>query len=155
MGDRGYSIDRKIWLAIFAYSCYMAETNVCFESPCQFRSFKTILNFYRTGRLHVVDEMCVMAFSSDLQYWGIQASICNTRGHKVHLYKEYHSVCPLVGIWTLPTPLSPASVPLPPEPKRGEHTRMRVRGWGVPIPTTGEKLSTLPTLCQRSSLGSQ
>jgi hypothetical protein len=28
----------------------------------------------------------------------------------------------------------------------GAHTRLRVRGWGVPIPTIGEKLSTLPTL---------
>jgi hypothetical protein len=111
----------------------MAEANVCFESHCQFRSFKTILNFYRTGRLHVVDEMCVIAFSSDLQYWGIQASICNARGHKVHMYKEYHSVCPLVGIGTLPTPLSPASVPLPPEPKRGGgHTHLRVRGCRSP-----------------------
>ncbi len=39
--------------------------------------------------------------------------------HKVHMYKEYHSVCPLVGIGTLPTPLSPASVSLPPEPGGG------------------------------------
>jgi hypothetical protein len=31
-----------------------------------------------------------------------------------YIYKEYHSVCPLVGIGTLPTPLSPASVSLPP-----------------------------------------
>jgi hypothetical protein len=41
--------------------------------------------------------------------------------HKVHIYKEYHSVCPLAGIGTLPPPLSPASVPLPPEPKGGAH----------------------------------
>jgi hypothetical protein len=39
--------------------------------------------------------------------------------HKVRKYKEYHSVCPRVGIGTLPPPLSPASVPLPPEPKGG------------------------------------
>ncbi len=41
--------------------------------------------------------------------------------HKVYTYKEYHSVCPLVGIETLPTPLSPAIVPqpLPPEPRGG------------------------------------
>ena len=35
------------------------------------RSFLAILNFYRTGKLHVADEMCVMAFNDDLEYWGI------------------------------------------------------------------------------------
>jgi hypothetical protein len=39
--------------------------------------------------------------------------------HKVRIYKEYHSVCLLVGIGNLPTLLSPASVPLPPEPGGG------------------------------------
>ncbi len=39
--------------------------------------------------------------------------------HIVHIYKEYHSLCPLVGIGTLPSPISPASVPLPPEPPKG------------------------------------
>ncbi len=36
---------------------------------------------------------------------------------------------PLVGIGTLPPPLSPASLPLPTE-LGGGHTRLRVRGWG-------------------------
>ncbi len=46
----------------------------------------------------------------------------------------------LVGIGTPPPPLSPASVPLPPN-QRGKGTlatRLRARGGGV-IPTTGEK----------------
>ncbi len=42
-----------------------------------------------------------------------------TPTHKVRMYKEYHSVCPLVGTGTLPTPLSPACEPLPPEPGGG------------------------------------
>ncbi len=45
-----------------------------------------------------------------------------TFNHKVLIYIENHSVCPLVGIGTLPSPLSPASVPLPPEPKGGGGT---------------------------------
>jgi hypothetical protein len=38
-----------------------------------------------------------------------------TPDHKVRIYKEYHSVRPR----TLPTPLSLASVPLPPDPGVG------------------------------------
>jgi hypothetical protein len=37
---------------------------------------------------------------------------------------------PLVGIVTLPTPFSPASVPLPPETGGRGHTSLRVGGWG-------------------------
>ncbi len=63
------------------------------------------------------------------------------KNHKVHTYKEYHSVCPLVGIGTLPTALSPASVPLPPEPGGGGGVTRPYGGGvgGVPITTTGEK----------------
>ncbi len=50
---------------------------------------------------------------------------------------------------TLPPPVSPASVPLHPQLKGGGGGILAY-GWGVegvPIPTTGEKLSTLSTLC--------
>jgi hypothetical protein len=71
--------------------------------------------------------------------------------HKVHTYKEYHSVCPLVGIGTLPPPLSPASVPLPPERKGGggggeAHSRAGEGLGESQFQRLEEKLGTLPTL---------
>ncbi len=43
--------------------------------------------------------------------------------------------------WDSPPPAPPpAGAPPPPlRNQRGEHTRLRVKEWGVPIPTTGEK----------------
>ncbi len=76
--------------------------------------------------------------------------------HKVLTYMEHHSVCPLVGIVTPPTPLPKASVPFPPPPPRtkewggGGYTRLRLRGWGSPNSDDWRKSLTLllllPTL---------
>ena len=34
-------------------------------------SFTQILNFYRTGKLHLKDNICVLSFQEDLKYWEI------------------------------------------------------------------------------------
>ncbi len=55
--------------------------------------------------------------------------------------------------WDSPTPSFASECAPPRSQKVGgggtvtRHTRLRLVGGGVLIPTTGEKLSTLPTLC--------
>lgn len=34
-------------------------------------AFSSILHFYCTGKLHLVEGMCTIAFCEDLEYWGI------------------------------------------------------------------------------------
>ncbi|VDM17664.1 unnamed protein product [Hydatigera taeniaeformis] len=49
-------------------------------------SFDAILNFYRTRVLHLVDDMCVVAFKDDMDYWGINElylhPCCQQRYHQ-------------------------------------------------------------------------
>ncbi|KAF6023666.1 Shab [Bugula neritina] len=34
-------------------------------------AFATVIDFYRTGKLHLMDDICVMSYSDELDYWGI------------------------------------------------------------------------------------
>ena len=46
-------------------------------------SFNSVINFYRTGKLHLIEDICVMSFHEDLCYWGIDEayfeSCCHLR----------------------------------------------------------------------------
>jgi hypothetical protein len=68
--------------------------------------------------------------------------------HKVLSYIEHHSVCPLVGIGTPPTPLPQARVPPPPADQRvgGAHSPAAKEVGESQFRRLEKKLSTLPTL---------
>ena len=35
-------------------------------------TFSIILNYYRTDKLHCVDEVCVLDFAAELEFWQVR-----------------------------------------------------------------------------------
>ena len=88
-------------------------------------SFSSVLNFYRTGKLHLVDDICILSFHEDLYYWGVEEcfleSCCHLKYHqrkeavleeikkeeeaeREHIMEEnFNSCCPVIRkkIWDL------------------------------------------------------
>ena len=65
----GNSKNCKTFIPIFCSRYILNDSEFFFDrSP---RHFESILNLYRTGQLHLMEGVCVEAFSEELAYWGL------------------------------------------------------------------------------------
>ncbi|XP_023993406.1 delayed-rectifier potassium channel regulatory subunit KCNS3-like [Salvelinus sp. IW2-2015] len=59
------------------------------RNPCFFRN---VLNFYHTGKIHLMEELCVFSFSQEIEYWGIKAlhldSCCSNKFQEQRQFAE-------------------------------------------------------------------
>lgn len=57
--------------------------------------FCYILNFYLTGRIHLVDGLCVVSFFQEIEYWGIKEQhldlCCSNKFHELMELAEFRS----------------------------------------------------------------
>ncbi|XP_051908512.1 potassium voltage-gated channel subfamily S member 3-like [Hippocampus zosterae] len=52
--------------------------------------FLCVLNFYQTGRLHMMEDVCVFSFSQEIEYWGVQEfHLADCCSNWFHDRKEY------------------------------------------------------------------
>jgi hypothetical protein len=67
------------------------------------RSFLTIIEYHRTGKLHFLEHICVRSFQDDLNYWGInefsldECCIHRYNGKKQHIIEEMNKNDEILG----------------------------------------------------------
>jgi hypothetical protein len=119
------------------------------------------IHIFNTPKLHCSNDKIIMLHSPETLFNVSNLQISSDSktpwlySTKVHIYLEYHRVCPLVGL-RLPTP-SPANECVPPPTplnQRGGHTRLPVRGWGSPNSDYLRKGLALCLLCVLQSTAS-
>ncbi|XP_063054501.1 potassium voltage-gated channel subfamily V member 1 [Engraulis encrasicolus] len=68
----------------------LLENEFFFDRNSQ--TFQYVMNFYRTGRLHVREELCVVSFLQEIEYWGIDElridSCCRDKYYRRKELKE-------------------------------------------------------------------
>ncbi len=92
-----------------------------------------------SGQVTSTGKTTVLTMLSEIQYYQ-QAAVSKTYtvNHRVDRVLSFLSSRPN---WEYPTPSQAGEcVPPPPFGSGGKHTRLRERGWGVPIPTRGQTL---------------
>lgn len=54
------------------------------------KAFAAVLNLYRTGKLHLVDELCILSFHDDLVYWGVSEDFLEPCCQHRYLQRKEH-----------------------------------------------------------------
>ncbi|KAJ8333049.1 hypothetical protein SKAU_G00419450 [Synaphobranchus kaupii] len=68
----------------------VAEQEYYFDRNPRF--FRYVLNFYHTGKIHLMEELCIISFSQEIEYWGIKElyldSCCSNKFQEQREYAE-------------------------------------------------------------------
>lgn len=61
-----------------------SQNEIYFDRPG--KSFSSIIDYYRTGKLHAANDLCIISFFEDLNFWGIDDNFfepcCNFNYHQ-------------------------------------------------------------------------
>jgi hypothetical protein len=129
--------------------CKIESCKNLFEKGKLVEKFKIrYLDFNINERYLHVDKSYLLFLYTTRIKWYSTAFWCFQSTKYVYI-KSTTVYVPLseLGLSQVPTPISPASVPLPPEPGGGGDTRLRVKGWGSPNSDDLRKSLALCLLC--------